>query len=151
LAGKEEKPRFNMNRPHVQKNHPSGVYVIMYKDKPGVYFDHGERELPAAFAKAAGFETEKLARLAQLQLDRGAMNEAIAKAMSAEEYEVVETRATYRLVSIGNGFFHIEMNESGERISPMPMIEVVARASFDQLDAKVEEDAPLLFGKGKAA
>ena len=147
MAGEEEKKaKHNMLRPSRMEYHPSGAKVFMYYDEPGVYRDINDNMLPEVFAKMAGFPVEKLRGLAKLKLDRDTLAAAAEKAMASEEYEVVEERATYRLVSVGNGYFHIEKNDDGGRLMPAPMSYPVAKSSFDQLDPEVaKEEEALVF------
>lgn len=89
----------------IQKEPNTGMRVYMYLDKPGVYYNHMERELPEAIAKKAGIDTEYFAKLKFKQDKMGELSAAIEKELALQEAKakpvVIETRGEYTLVKIG--------------------------------------------------
>lgn len=116
----------------ISKHPTTQVDVYMYTDTPGKYLNAHGVEVAPEFAKAAGFDTEKYDRQRKHKDLLAKAKEAIDAELNYDESErkVVDDRDGYSLVKLGPGRFIVE-SPDGERLTPVPLAENVARSVLD--------------------
>lgn len=144
--------KIDYNRGVMINSHRSGVDVYMYVDEPGVYLNAFAAEVSEQFAKEAGFDVETYGKARRKR-------EMMAQAMQLIEDEladdndpkVIEDRDGFKLVQLGLDRYVVE-DPDGQRLTPTPLGNLLARKVLDGLKPKVKEaKEPAKEAKGNAA
>lgn len=125
----------------IRRHKESGMYVYMYKDEPGIYYNAFEVEISDNLARQAGFNVDEYAK-------KKLMREAMAKAQveiarelefALETKKVVEERNGYKIVDIGSERYFVESPE-GQNLNPVPVPRAVAVSILDSMFPKPEPE-----------
>lgn len=128
--------------------HPAtGMDVFMYVQKPGYYYNAFGTEVAEQLARESGFDVDTHLRARR-------KNEMMSDAMQKIEAEleqnnrelgkeevVVEERGGFKIIDIGLGRHQLK-SPDGDILTPIPIPLEQAKAVFEQIAPKVEEEKP---------
>lgn len=141
--------KIDADRGYIARVHPTGMYVYMYRDKPGYYYDGHGREVGEELAKASGFDIVKHGKSRNLQERKRAAMDAIERELAPEnikEEKVVHTKKGYTVVDIGLGRCNLK-DPDGNILNPYPLTLEQVTVLLNQM---VPSDPPKAKGKPKA-
>lgn len=121
----------------VKRDTASGMYIYMYIDTPGVYYNGLGREVPEALAASVGYDTATFARekrKRQMMTEAmGAIEAELELAQSAKTEDILREQGGYKVIGVGTNMAHIAEAETGERITTTPVPVELAMATMDKL------------------
>jgi hypothetical protein len=122
----------------IHRDNATKIYVGMYVDKPGDFFDMRGRPVPDKFAEDAGFDVAKLSKekikrekMAEFAADLDRQM-ALAREIEPDEKVVLVEGGDYRVVALASGYYNVEDNE-GIPVNTRPVSEDAARDLFKRL------------------
>ena len=142
MAGHAVENAIDWNRGVTSRQHKkSGIWVNMYKDSPGVFYDMRGGVVPSSIAKDCGFDIAKLKRAAQRknEIDK-VMKEMDEKYSGSSDQEVIFERGDYKVVAASKGFADI-YDVDGNHWNTVQMkskeaIEIVKKLTYEEEGAE---------------
>lgn len=131
----------------IRKHSGASMYVYMYIDTPGVYFNAHGNEVPEALAKAAGFDVETFGKerykREKMQEFRGQLDRELEVATVKEK--VIAKRDGYRVVARPLGTADV-YDPDDQKLNDKPITEAEAMLLLDFMAPK-----PKAKGKGSGS
>lgn len=130
-------------------DNPSAFNIVMYRKRPGEYYNEFGYELTKEAAAEAGFdvvlyETERLKKLRTEE----AM-QAIEEEFNPNEVKPIAERGGFKVIALSMGRA-IVRDPEGNQITPAPVTEAQAMKILSHFVPKEEDDnAPVLKANGK--
>lgn len=125
-----------------KRNSPEGITVVMYKNKPGVFYDNRGTLVSDAIAAKAGFNVEQLRREQKRRNLLKDYSDKLAAQYAAEEQrlamEASEGLDTVEIRAIGNDYALFD-RATGERLTSVPLT-IEAAKELAQLYTEVSDD-----------
>lgn len=82
------------------KHHKSGIWVNMYKNKPGIFYDNRGGVVPESIAQDCGFDVKKLKLIAERKSKvDSAMKDIEAEFSASDDREVIFQRGDYMVIA----------------------------------------------------
>lgn len=112
-----------------------GMYVYMYKDDPGKYYDVHHRLLPEGIAKMAGFDVDTHAKARKFKEADEAFKEEMRKqlGMDSPSEVILAQSGNWKVVELPMQRAKIVDIETGEAVTPVPMPQSDALALLKNL------------------
>jgi len=116
--------RIDLDRGVVKRNHASGMQVVMYKDKPGVFYDNRGTLVSDALAADAGFNVEQLRREQKRQELLSNYSQQLHDQFAAEEQRLARQASegldTVEIRAVGKDYALFD-RASGDRLTSVPL------------------------------
>lgn len=127
-----------------------GMFVYMYKDQPGVYYDTHGKELPEHMAKLAGFDVNKMAKARAKREAIKAFEDRLSAELAAEFDDVVVLKEAgdWQVIAMPMDRAKIVDKETGQAVTAVPMPRADAMVLLDNL-VGTAEDVEKIETKGK--
>ena len=121
------------------RRHPSGIWLNMYKDEPGVFLnDYGE-PVNNQLAAEAGFDVAKLKKLKERQERIAAAIADIDKEYEAQPGAVVERHGDFAMVTLGKNRYNI-LDVDGKVLNEAPLSRKEAERIITMMVAGEQSD-----------
>ena len=118
----------------IKRDRATGVYINMYRDEPGVFFDqHGNKVAPA-MAASAGFDTGALLKLRERQTKVEDFMRKLDETMAVEPKQevVLAAKGGYKVVELPLGNANV-LDTEGNKLNPIPISQAVAMEMLGKL------------------
>lgn len=153
--------KFDDKNPNKYIPDPSygGMFVYMYKDEPGKYYDVHGRPLPEGIAKRAGFPVEQLAKQRHKREVLKTIEDRLSIELALELGEEVILsgddgmpleNATWKVLALPMDRAKVVDKETGEAVTAVPMPRPDAIMLFNEL-TRTDAQVKVIEQQAKAA
>lgn len=121
---------------NIRRHRGQMMYIYMYFDDPGIYYNKHGHEVPATLAAEAGFEVDKYAKerykKARMAEFKSKLELELTAAEDAPTDTVLKERGGFKLVKLGEKHGKV-FDESGQPMNDRPVLLSDAEALFNHL------------------